>query len=907
MNVGLGMPELTVVSLIERDVESHLHGVTDLEIRINDSGDAVLYAVSRSGGMLSAFDISGSGTPRLSDHQSLPTDTEQVGFLTVDGDSYIATFSPQADSTRLFRLDSAGDLVGGAMQPSDGSGAMNSVVQMEVGNQTYLYAANAGTGTLDTFRIASGGAISQIDTGSGTLSATTVARAAPGANQYLLAVDTDGQTIRSYEVQSDGSLEQRDATGAMDGLGVAGVSAMEHVSLAGAHYVIVTARDSSSLSVLRMDANGSLTPVDHVIDDLNTRFQHVTTLETVSVGDRVFIIVGGADEGVSLFELLPGGRLLHHDTIPDGFGISLANVSAIAAHEEDGEVEIFVGSATESGVTQLSMDPGPVGETQVGNDGADTLTGGSAGEVLYGRGGNDRLEGRGGDDILMDGAGVDTLVGGGGADIFVLDADGVTDEIRGFVPGIDRIDLTAWPMLRSIDQIAFEQTSYGAILRYRGETLRVYSEDGQPLSRQEVLTEDVIALTRVPAVAPEDAPAGEEFTGNGQPNRIEGDGNDNRLDGRGGNDTLLGRAGDDILIGGAGGDVLNGGMGTDIASYEQAGTGVLVDMLFEDRNTGQASGDRLTEIEGLTGSAHADDLRGSHDANMINGGRGNDRLVGRQGADTLQGDGGNDTLHGEAGNDVLVGGAGRDVMNGGLGNDQIWAGAGDAGNDRADGGGGNDVIGGGDGNDTLIGGDGRDTLYGGDGADRLDGGAGNDVAWAGSWSDDIAGGGGNDTLGGGWGNDTIDAGTGHDMIYGGRGDGADRVMAGDGRDTVFTGDGNDTILGGGGNDVVFNGGGSDRVNGGAGNDTLWGGPGDDRLTGGAGADEFHFVAGNGDDTITDFESGTDAIVLEGTGMTYGALEMTDTATGVVVDYGGGTLSIDGVSSSDLGAGDFVFL
>lgn len=810
MHAGRGMTELRVETLIERNADSYLTGVTDLDVRTNANGDAILYAVSRSGGVISAFDTSGNGTPRLNDHQALTTETEQIGFLSIDRDAFLATFSPQADSTRLYQINASGDMVGQAAQVSDGSGAMSSVVQMDVDDTSYLFVTDSGSGTLDTFRIASGGAISQVDNGSATFFASSIARAAPGSNQFLLAADADGRTVHSYAVGSGGNLVERGSTGADDGLGVAGVSALEHVALPDGDYVIVTARDSSSISVLRIEANGSLTPVDHVIDDLDTRFQHVTALETVTANDRAFVIVGGADDGVTLFELLPGGRLLHHHTIPDGFDISLANVASIAAHATSGNVEVYIGSGTETGVTQLSVDLGPVSATRTGTNGDNTLTGSGSGEILAGRRGNDRIEGRGGDDILMDGDGADTLIGGNGADIFVMEADDRVDEILDFNPQVDRIDLSAWPMLRNLDQVGFQATSNGAILRYRDEVLRIRSADGTPLSRQDVLTPEVLSLTRVPAVEPQPADAQVDFIGNGGADRLVGNSLDNVIEGRGGRDTLRGQDGNDIL-------------------------------------------------------------------------------------------------RGDNGNDVLNGGDGNDTLNGGGGNDRIWAGEGDRGNDRINGGTGNDIAGGGAGNDTINGGGGSDTLFGGSGADLIRGGNGGDVVWAGSWADTIEGRSGNDTLGGGWGNDGIWGGGGHDVIYGGRGPGADHVAGGAGRDTVFSGAGTDTIHGGGGGDLIFNGPGSDRVTGGAGNDTIWGGPGGDTLTGGANADEFRFVAGNGTDTITDFDPGTDMIVFEIAGIGFGDLEVSDTATGVDIAYGGDTISLQGLSNSDLGAEDFLFV
>jgi len=74
----------------------------------------------------------------------------------------------------------------------------------------------------------------------------------------------------------------------------------------------------------------------------------------------------------------------------------------------------------------------------------------------------------------------------------------------------------------------------------------------------------------------------------------------------------------------------------------------------------------------------------------------------------------------------------------------------------------------------------------------------------------------------------------------------------------------DSLVAGAGDDSLSGGAGNDTLSGGAGNDTLSGGAGDDSLIGGLGKDLFRFdtaLATGGVDTLADFVTGTDKIVL----------------------------------------------
>jgi len=373
-------------------------------------------------------------------------------------------------------------------------------------------------------------------------------------------------------------------------------------------------------------------------------------------------------------------------------------------------------------------------------------------------------------------------------------------------------------------------------------------------------------------------------------------------------------------------------------------------------------------IEKLIGGGGADIFLGNDTDNFLAGNAGNDKLFGGSGGDALVGGADNDTLRGDAGDDVSSGGAGDDQLFAGPGDDGDDIAIGGAGNDVLGGAAGDDLIVGGgysdgpglqlnlgnegdtsadDGSDVLFGGDGNDTLIGGgwndaltsdngsyDAGEEITTGTGDDQLWAGGGDDLIIGAAGDDQIGGGVGDDTINSGGGDDVIYGGRdtgdtgtndvidaGSGDDMVFAGVGHDSVtggtgddliFSGGGNDTVLGGSGNDDIFSGGGDDSVSAGEGDDTLWGGGGDDIFTGGAGADTFVFAAGQGDDSITDFDSAGDILRLSNTNTDFTSLADVEAAAteqngGILIDLGGGdSLFLAGLGLNDLPSVSFVF-
>ncbi|MEJ7934553.1 calcium-binding protein [Sphingobium sp. AN558] len=304
-----------------------------------------------------------------------------------------------------------------------------------------------------------------------------------------------------------------------------------------------------------------------------------------------------------------------------------------------------------------------------------------------------------------------------------------------------------------------------------------------------------------------------------------------------------------------------------------------------------------------------DTIFGGASRDEFQGGTGNDTIFGGGGDDILYGGlentlGGNDRLFGGEGNDQLFGATGDDILDGGSGADMLSGGTYvDAGFDIASyqsamlgieralgatygtGDAAGDIF---ENIDGMLGSLYPDILVGRDAdGDWLDGSEGNDWLLGLGGDDQLSGGNGNDVLNGGPGADHIDGGEGLDVaFYGTATAGVTASLTDGGTAGEALGDGysqieniwgsgfNDVLSGDGGDNQIYGFAGNDMLQGGAGDDILYGGGGSDTLTGGAGEDSFFFLswhdhfngynayeAGEGGDTIADFTSGKDIIML----------------------------------------------
>lgn len=880
--------------------------ITDLVVVWTDTGWRLISATHIGGGM-AAFALASADTPisylggRPYGMAMAYVDAPKIEVISIGGKDVVMGTGIRFGTSFGATLEGSGAFGTSFKFPGTG-GLANDVIELTqfstpAGN--FLVAARNGMTTYETWKMGDNGSLTlanrYILPFSGTLSRTEIDDmlvVRSGQNQYLVTVSAMANAVVIQRIEQNGALGVARVLSSDTGVGLEKPTQVEAMVIQGVTYLVVASGESSSLTTMRLTAAGSIFPVDHIIDERTTRFAGVTALESVTLDGRSYIFAGGRDDGISVFTIMPGGRLLHLTTLSDQDGMSLAKVSSITAQVIDGKIALFVTSKTEAGITQLSFDPGRTGLTTTVGPGHVSGTSGS--DLLMAGAGTLSISGGEGDDILIAGSGSVALTGGPGADLFVASPMGVGRiAIRDFEPGVDRLDLTNLGMVRSTLQLIMKPQPYGIKIFYGEVVIDIYSATGGPLATSwftdamfphahypPALMANAIygsgwndtllggpGLTRIFGMAGNDL-----IYGSADNDYLAGGMGNDTLFGGNGNDTLIGEGGDDILRGGGGNDSMQGGVGHD-SLYGGDGD----DTLFGDAGNDRLWGNRGNDV--LYGGPGNDTLYGDAGNDRILGEAGDDYLYGGLGDDTISDLAGSNRVWGGSGNDVLTTGGGNDYISGGFGDDTIRAGGGrdtvDAGggDDLVFGGAGDDVINGRAGNDTLRGELGNDRIFGGYGDDVLFGDAGNDRLF-GQWGDDrlvgglgndwLDGGTGNDTLSGDAGNDTLDGGLGNDLLRGGAGN--DLLKGGGGNDTIYGDGGNDTIEGGNGNDWLNGGGGNDVIRSGPGHNKLWGGSGADTLIGGMGRDTMFgglghdLMNGNQGDDVLYGEAGNDTLL-----------------------------------------------
>lgn len=312
---------------------------------------------------------------------------------------------------------------------------------------------------------------------------------------YVIAASALDSGLAAFRVGPGGALEATDTLPAPSGDGFSAITALATLTLGGTGLVLAGSGPAGTLSVFRLNPQGVFFATDHMLDTLGTRFDGVAALATFTHAGRGFAVAGGADAGLSLFEVTQAGRLIHLQALADSGATALAQVSGLDATVAGGKATIVAtGFGPDGGIGQFTVDLGALAPPRQGGAAAEALTGDGHDDLLSGGGGNDTLSGGAGVDIVLDGPGTDRLTGGAGADVFVLAGDGAQDTITDFAPGLDRIDLSDWGMLHHIGALGITPLANGARISFGAEVLIVEPAQPGPLGPADFSQDDFIFL-----------------------------------------------------------------------------------------------------------------------------------------------------------------------------------------------------------------------------------------------------------------------------------------------------------------------------------------------------------------------------------------------------------------------------
>lgn len=468
-------------------------GITDMVVGPFQGG-LRLYTVSEANGGVALFGLgAGLAATFLDDvtgnSASGTYGASDVELVMLGGETFLAAAGRYDDAFALRRLGADGSLLTvNSVQPiPQSTAALSSIELFSAGTHSLMVAGRSNGAGLGLFDLSAGPVFNHVggladDASLALANISALASLKVGGAQFLFSASSIEHGITSLSIGAAGTLSVVDTIFGMKGVGIYQPTQLATVSAGTDDFLVVGAAGSNNLTVYEIGSDGRLAQRDMVWDTLDTRFRSVTALDTFEVNGRAFVLAGGSDGGMSLFEIGPDGHLYFFVNVVDTAATTLASVSAIETAIVGGDVQVFVSSATEAGITQFSLDLGAIGNTIAPSGPVNDAVGGIGDDFLFGTDERNTLWGMHGNDRMVDGCGIDALYGGAGADVFVFVEDGAYDFIMDFESGIDRIDLSDFDMVYSIAALTISSTITGARIGVGDEAILVTSVTGEPLT-----------------------------------------------------------------------------------------------------------------------------------------------------------------------------------------------------------------------------------------------------------------------------------------------------------------------------------------------------------------------------------------------------------------------------------------
>lgn len=145
------------------------------------------------------------------------------------------------------------------------------------------------------------------------------------------------------------------------------VYAVDVIDTPGGVYAVVGGYDSG-LSVYSVDTDSSSptygqlsdTPVDFVDDNGTLEISSVHSIDSIIIDGTTYVIAGGSDDGLSVFELSDTGQLTNTDNISDSGSLFLNDVEQISTISIDdgmgGQTHLVITAGLEDGLSVFEID-----------------------------------------------------------------------------------------------------------------------------------------------------------------------------------------------------------------------------------------------------------------------------------------------------------------------------------------------------------------------------------------------------------------------------------------------------------------------------------------------------------------------------------------------------------------------
>ncbi len=482
---------------------THSSGISDLTVGVVQ-GKPYLYAASRVDGGLAALSLAaGQAASFISQVDASAASgtygVEDVEITDLGGATVLASAGRYDNEFAYRQINARGDFGSVATIPSisTSTAALTDIEIMKFGSSTFMIAGRDNAAGLSVFSMSSGLGLSYVGGVSDDL-AVTLANVSDlitystGTANLIFASSSVEHGVTSMSIDASGSISVVDSVHGLQGYGIYQATELSTAETGGKDFLLVGAAGSGNITVFEIGQTGRLSLRDMVWDSLETRFRKVTALETFDYNDRAFVLAGGNDGGMTLFELGPNGKLYFVTNVLDTHATTLDSVSAIEVAIIGGDVQVFVSSSTEAGITQFSLNLGAIGNMVAPSGNSTGALGSPSDDFLVGTDDRNTLWGMNGNDRIVDGGSIDELYGGLGADTFVFVRDGMDDRVMDYQSGIDRIDLSDFDRIYSVAALEIHTTGNGARIEVSSEAIVLVSLDGQPLTAADFDASDFI-------------------------------------------------------------------------------------------------------------------------------------------------------------------------------------------------------------------------------------------------------------------------------------------------------------------------------------------------------------------------------------------------------------------------------